>query len=74
MPGQIDSIVIGGFFGKFKDGMKWNSTKLLDLKSGIFHVVGGTKTSIHLVPVGGNQWDKFSVPKNKMKVVRWVKQ
>ncbi len=60
------------FLGPFKDGMKWNLTKVLDLEEGIFHIVDGTKTSIHLVAEGGHIYEKFSVPKNKMKVVRRV--
>ena len=56
------------FFGPFKNGMKWNSPELLDPKKGLFHVVEITKTSVHLIPVGGSQRDKFSVPKNKVKM------
>lgn len=61
------------FLGKFRNGMKWNDNTLLDLKIGIYHMVDMTKTSIHIVPVGGSMWDKFSVPKNKMKVIRRIK-
>ena len=62
------------FLGPFKNGMKWNSNEVLDPKRGIFHMVDMTKTSIHLVPVGGHVYEKFSVPKNKMKVIRRVKE
>ena len=64
------------FLGKFKNGMVWNNSNepYLDLKGGIFHDVGGSKTSNHLIPVGGTMWDKFSVPKNKMKIVRRVSE
>ena len=61
------------FLGPFKNGMKWNSNEILDPKFGIFHMVNATKTSIHLVPVGGHVYEKFSVPKNKMKVIRRIK-
>ena len=61
------------FLGPFKNGMKWNSKEILDPKQGIFHIVDGSKTSTHLVPVGGHVYEKFSVPKNKMKVVRIVR-
>lgn len=62
------------FLAPFKNGMVWNSSKLLDPKETIFHMVGATKTSIHLVAEGGHIYEKFSVPKNKMKVVRRVKE
>ena len=62
------------FQGPFKNGMKWNSNEMLDPKIGIFHIVGKSKTSIHLVPEGGHIYEKFSVPKNKMEVVRRVKE
>lgn len=61
------------FLGPFKNGMKWNSQEMLDPKVGIFHMVDMTKKSIHLVPVGGHVYEKFSVPKKKMKVIRRVK-
>ena len=61
------------FLGPFKNGMKWNSEALLDPKRGIFHLVGKSKSSIHLVPEGGHVYEKFSVPKNRMKVIRRVK-
>ena len=64
------------FLGKFKDGMVWNNSNepYLDLKQGIFHDVGGGKTSNHLVPVGGTMWDKFSVPKKLMEIIRLVRE
>lgn len=64
------------FLGRFKDGMVWNNTSepFMDLKEGIFHVVGGTKSSNHLIPVGGTMWDRFSVPKKSMKIVRLVRE
>ncbi|GAH74308.1 unnamed protein product [marine sediment metagenome] len=64
------------FLGSFKDGMVWNNTNepYIDLKERIFHIVGGTKSSEHLVPVGGTMWDRFSVPKKLMKVIRLVRE
>ena len=64
------------FLGVFKNGMVWNNANepFLDLKEGIFHMIGGTKSSNHLIPVGGTMWDKISVPKNKMKVIRRIKE
>ena len=62
------------FLGPFKDGMKWTSVSFLDIRRGIFHMVGKSKSSIHLVPEGGHVYEKFSVPKNKMKVIRRVKE
>ena len=61
------------FSGKFVNGMVWNSTEIVDLKKGIFHIVDKTKTRVHLVPVGGTMWDRISVPKSKMKSIRRVK-
>ena len=61
------------FLGPFKNGMKWNSNELLDPKKGIFHIVDKTKTSVHLVPVGGTMWDRISVPNSKMKSIKRVK-
>ena len=60
------------FNGPFKNGMKWNSNEMLDPKIGTFHIVGKSKTSIHLVKEGGHVYEKFSVPKNKMKILRRV--
>ena len=64
------------FLGKFKNGMIWNNSNepYIDLKQGIFHDVGGTKSSNHLVPVGGTMWDRFSVPKKLTKVIRLVRE
>lgn len=62
------------FLGPFKNGMKWSEHKTMHPKQGIFHIVGGSKTSVHLVPEHGNVYEKFSVPKNKMKVIRRVKE
>jgi len=63
------------FTGNFKNGMVWNNANepYLDLKEGIFHIIGGTKSSTHLIKEGGTMWDKVSVPKNKMKVMRLIK-
>ena len=61
------------FLGPFKNGMKWNSSGVMNPQSGIFHMVDATKKSVHLVPVGGHVYEKFSVPKNKMKVIRRIK-
>jgi len=61
------------FLGKFVNGIVWNSTEILDLKQGIYHLVNKTKTRIHIVPEGGTMWDRISVPKDKMKVIRRVK-
>ena len=64
------------FLGKFKNGMVWNNSNepYLDLKEGTFHIVGGSKNSNHLVPVGGTMWDRFSVPKRLMKIIRLVRE
>ena len=64
------------FLGKFKNGMVWNNSNepYLDLKGGVFHDVGGSKSSTHLVPVGGTMWDKISVPKKLMEIVRIVRE
>jgi len=56
------------FLGPFKDGMTWNSSGLLDPKTGVFHVINRTKTSLHLIPEGGGMWDRFSVPRNRVKL------
>jgi len=64
------------FLGTFKNGMVWNNSNepFLDLKEGVFHIVGGSKTSTHLIPVGGTMWDRFSVPKKLVKVIRLVRE
>ena len=56
------------FLGLFKDGMKWSSSGLLDPKKGVFLVISETKTSLHLIPEGGSMWDRFSVPRNRVKL------
>lgn len=61
------------FLGKFKDGMKWSNETLIQPVDGNYHIVDKSKNSIHLVPEGGTMWEKFSVPKNKMKVIRRIK-
>ena len=64
------------FLGKFKNGMIWNNANepYLDLKGGIFHMVGGSKSSHHIIPVGGTMWDKISVPKVLVRVIRLVRE
>ncbi|KKL68094.1 hypothetical protein LCGC14_1972920 [marine sediment metagenome] len=60
------------FLSKFRDGMKWGSKELKSVADGNFHIIWKTKTSLHLVSEGGNTWDKFSVPRNKVKVIKRV--
>lgn len=62
------------FLGRFKDGMKWGSTKKIRPNDGIYHVINNTKNSTHLIPVGGTMWDRFSVPTKLMKIVRLVRE
>ena len=62
------------FFGSFKNGFDWSGATLIERDDGIYSIVGGTKSSIHLIPEGGTMWDRFSVPKNKIKIIRRVKE
>lgn len=62
------------FLQPFKNGMKWNDKRLIHPKDGIYSVVGGTKSCIHLVPQYGSMYDKISVPRNKIKIVRRIKE
>ncbi len=62
------------FLGFFKNGFKWNTNVWICPKDGIYNIIGSTKSSVHLIPEGGIMSDRFSVPKNKMKIIRRVKE
>ena len=52
------------------NGMKWPRFDPVKGHTGKYHIVGGTKNSTHLVPEGGSMWDKISINKKKMKILK----
>lgn len=54
------------------NGIVWNDYTPIKPGERNYQIVGKTKKNVHLVPEGGTMWDRISVPKNKMKVIRKV--
>ena len=60
------------FLGPFKNGFNWSSTKLIEYKDGNYHIIDKSKYNLVLVPEGETMWHRFSVPKNKIKIIKRV--